>query len=123
MKPTVPLPVATIHRTFEAAENGAPRGVTYYVSDGITVEKWGAKEFTKWRDGADHARHETHRTVVRLSAAHSADSFIGDLNAHGIEVRAAHWHSLGIEKGLHAAVEAQDVDARGVVGGPGPQVI
>jgi hypothetical protein len=90
------LPITTVHRTFETNAEGV-REVTFYVSDGKTAAQWSAREMGAWLDAI---RPVKSNFAVRLSTAHSADAFLGELNSRGIEVLAAHWHALGIAKGL-----------------------
>lgn len=84
----------SVHKTFEKGVDGK-RAVTLYTYNGTgEVQKLGVKEQFEF------IKNLVPGTIIRLTSVNALDGFLLSLEEAGAEIQYAHWHDLGIEKGL-----------------------
>lgn len=89
------MPLA-IHKTFDK-KIGAPAKTTLYVSDGEELNKYQGKKIDAFIESLKPS------LIIRPTTVNACDATLLELDNRGVELRYAHWHSLGFEKGLDPA--------------------
>lgn len=89
--PVQPKTSLTLHKTFRSKEGN--REIVYYLYDGKTVDILNDIDIL-------HFTEEFQGGEIRVTAVSSLDLFLKDLADRGATIKYAHWHTLGLEKGL-----------------------
>lgn len=90
------MKLLAVHKTFEADTDGK-RSIIWYVNDGTTTSRLNPKKLVSFLEDLQPG------TTMRFTAVNALDAQLSELQEQrGITIMYAHWHDLGLAKGLSA---------------------